>query len=50
MAGRVRSETYGGHGVCSVIVNGFDLGEGGKMVGFGVEGGSLIGRGGEISL
>lgn len=32
----------------SVVVDGFDLGEGGEVVGFGVERGALIGGGGDI--
>lgn len=33
-----------------VVVDGFDLGEGGEVLGFGVEGGSLVGGGGDVSV
>ena len=42
MAGWIRGEADGGDGVCGVIIDGFDLGEGGEVVGFGVEGSSLV--------
>lgn len=47
MTGRVWRETNGGNGMRGIEVDGLDLGESGKMVGFGVEGRSLFRRGRE---
>ena len=47
VAGGVWGETDGGDGVGGVVVDGFNLGEGGEVLGFGVEGCTLVGGGGE---
>ena len=36
--------------MCGMVVNGFDLSEGGKMLGFCVEGGPLVRRGRQAPL
>ena len=43
MTGRVGRKANGGNSVRGVVVDGFDLGEGGKVLGFRVECGPLIG-------
>lgn len=49
MASRIRCEADGGNCVGRIEIDGFDLGEGGKVVGFSVENRSLFGGGRETS-
>lgn len=49
MAGGVGGYADGGDGVRGVVVDCFDLGECGEVVGFGVELGSGVGGGGSVS-
>ena len=47
MAGRIGGKADRGNGVGGIEIDGLDLGEGGKVVGFSVEGRSLFGGGRE---